>query len=115
MKTPIYNEDTHELHGYLVQDITGWQAQTVFGYTIERTASQQDAERVLRERGLSYTKGVWNYLDPDEREWFPCVISEAQEQRVTVIRTNELGYQEPELYKMVMLKLPSEDVLVKIS
>lgn len=115
VKTPIYNEDTHDLYGFLVKDITGWQAQTIFGYTIERTTSQEDAEKVLRERGLLYLKGTWNYLDPDDREWYPCVISDATERRVTVIRTNELGFQNQDDFKMVILNEPSEDTLVKIS
>lgn len=113
MRTALYDDETHEFLGYLVNDNGSWSAQTVFGYTIERTASKEAAEHIIREQGLVYLKGVWQYFDKDEDNWFSCTISGATEHQVTVIRTNELGYQVPELYKMSILKDPDENTLVK--
>ena len=114
-KTAIQHKETHELLGYVAKDSTSWLAQTIFHYTIERTTSPEDAERIVRERGLAFLMGTWNYFDKDEREWFPCVIKEAYEHRVIVIRTNVMGYQDPDTYKVVTIANPSEDKLVKIS
>lgn len=114
-KTAIYREDDDEFLGYVTKDATSWLAQTIFGYTIERTDSRQAAEAVVRERGLGYLMGVWQYYDKDDRAWCPCVIQEANEHRVTVIRTNAMGYQEPDSYKKVILVNPTENTLIKSS
>lgn len=114
-KTAFYDEETDDFLGNLVQDLTGWQAQTVFGYTIARTDSQSAAEDALREQGLTYLKGVWQYYDKDEYDWFSCILRDANEHRVTVIRTNALGYQTSEDFKMVVIKEPTDQVLVKSS
>lgn len=112
-KTPFYREDDDELLGYIIKDKTSWQAQTFFGYPIARTTTKQEAERVLRDGGLSYLLGTWQYFDKDEQQWFPCIIKEAFENRVIVIRTNSLGHQEPGSYKYVTLQNPDENTLVK--
>ena len=106
IRTPIHHEETKELLGYVAKDTTGWQAQTIFGYPIERVLSETDAEAILREKGLSYLMGIWQYFDTDDRAWYPCVIKEAMERRVAVIRTNEMGYQDPDTYKLVFLDSP---------
>ena len=115
-KIAYYREDDdhdHEFLGYLVQDTSGWQAQTIFGYTIARTETREDAEAILNEQGLTYLMGIWQYFDKDEQEWFPCVVKEAYEHRVTVIRTNAMGYQDPDDYKFVTIQKPTENVLIK--
>lgn len=112
-RTPLYHVETKELLGFLLQDTTGWQAQTIFGYTIARTKSEDEAKKVLRDQGLSILKGVWHYYDGDDHQWYPCVLHDAQEHRVTVIRTNAMGYQDPETYKMYTIKDPSDNTLVK--
>jgi hypothetical protein len=112
-KYALYRDDDHEFLGYVEQDAIGWQAQTIFGYLIERTTSQQDAERALQEKGLAYLTGVWQYFDPDEKQWFSCVIKEANQYRVTVVRTSQFGYHDPELHKVVILEAPTENELVK--
>lgn len=112
-RTPFFDVETKELLGFLLQDAAGWQAQTVFGYTIARTLSEDDAKRVLRDQGLSILKGVWQYYDGDDHQWHPCILRETQEHRVTVIRTNTMGYQDPETYKMYTIKDPSDHTLVK--
>ena len=114
-KTPLHRTDDNEFLGFIVQDAAGWQAQTIFGYTIERTTSKAAAEKILRERGLTFLMGTWQYYDTDDKDWFPCVIKEAHELRVTVIRTNALGYQDPDDYKMVSISKPSETRLIKSS
>lgn len=112
-KTPLYHEENNEFIGYLVRDISGWQAQTIFGYTIARTTNESDAEKVIREKGLTYLGGIWQYYDSDDYDWFPCVIKEASEHRVTVTRTNALGYQDPDDFKFFTIEDPTEEKLIK--
>lgn len=112
-KTPYYDEDTQEFLGFIVTDGSGWQTLTIFGYLIAHAGSQQQAELVLRQQGLSYLKGVWQYYDEEDKDWFYCVIKKAFEQYVTVNRTNALGYQDPEDYKQVVIENPSEITLIK--
>lgn len=114
-KTPLYHSDTHELLGYVTKDSSSWQAQTIFGYTIERTHTKEEAEKVLRERGLSYLMGVWQYYDKSDHEWHTCVIQEAYETMVKVNRTNAMGYQDPDDRKMYVVERPSETNLIKVS
>lgn len=114
-KTPLYRDEDNEFLGLLVKETTGWSAQTIFGYTIARTETEKEAKEVIFERGLTYLEGVWQYYDKDDHDWFPCVIKEANEHRVTVIRTNVLGYQDPDDFKIVILKEPTDQNLVKSS
>lgn len=111
--TPIYHPETKELLGAVREAPAGWTAETIFGYVIERTTSEQAAERVVRSQGSSYLGGVWHYYDKDDSEWFPCVIKEAHEHKVVVIRTNAMGYQSPDDFKLVVLEHPSEQHLTK--
>lgn len=114
-KTALHRADDNEFLGYIVKDVTGWQAQTIFGYLIERTTSKAAAEKVLNEQGLTYLTGIWQYFDKDDHAWFSCVLKEANKQRVTVIRTNDMGYQDPEDFKIVTLVNPTENTLIKAS
>ena len=112
---PIYREDDDEHLGYVARDDLGWQAQTIFGYTITRAETEAEAIRVVHERGLPFLAGVWQYLDADDKGWHECVIKEANPTRVVVIRTNAMGYQDPDDYKLVTLLKPTDEVLMKIS
>ncbi len=115
MKTAIYDKENKEFIGYVVKDANSWLAATIFGYVIERLETSEAAEQVIHEQGRTYLKGMWQYLDPDDRDWHPCIIKDANEQLVTVIRTNALGYQTPEDYKLVVLKKPNDNILIKSS
>jgi hypothetical protein len=108
---PILRDDDGELLGHVVQEPNGWSARTVFGYVLARTDTQEASEAVVRSEGLLVLKGLWRYFDTDERDWFPCVLKEVYEGKVTVVRTNELGYEDPEHYKRVVIKSPSETTL----
>lgn len=112
-KIPFHRIDDNELLGFLVDDGSSWQALTIFGYQISRTETRTAAETVLKEKGLSFLTGLWQYFDKDDKDWFPCVIKEAYEQKVIVNRTTELGYQDPDDYKQVIIENPSENDLVK--
>jgi hypothetical protein len=114
-KIPIHSYDDNEFLGFVVDDGNSWQAQTIFGYQIVRTSSENKAEAVLRETGPTFLKGLWQYYDDEDRDWFPCVIKQAFEKRVLVNRTTELGYQDPDDYKQVMIENPTENTLVKSS
>lgn len=115
MNQPIYDEDEKDILGYLIKDLGTWKAQTVFGYTIGRTETKDEALAIIKARGGNYLKGVWQYYDKDDHDWFPCVITKASEALVTVARTNVMGYQEPDIYKLVTLKQPDENILIKNS
>jgi len=112
-KTAYYRDEDHEFLGYIVETNHAWHAQTIFGYTIAIVESRRDAEKVLFEQGLGFLMGTWQYFDKDDQDWFPCVIKEAYPHRVVVIRTNAMGYQDPEDYKLVTLVKPTENILVK--
>jgi hypothetical protein len=112
-KTPMYSEDDDSFLGFIINDGTTWQAVTIFGYLIARTSSLKDAEMVLREEGPTYLKGLWQYFDTDDQDWFPCVIKKAHERMVVLNRTNGLGFQDPEDYKQVVIENPSEINLIK--
>lgn len=113
MKFPVYREDDDELLGYVTKDSTSWQAQTFFEYPLARATTRKETEAILVEQGLSYLAGTWQYYDKEDRDWFPCVIKEAFKNKITVIRTNTAGYQDPDDYKFVTLLHPDESVLVK--
>jgi len=114
-KTPLFQEDTRELLGFILHDAAGWEAQTIFGYSISRAKSKSEAEKIVHESGSEYLKGVWHYLDKDDEQWYPCVIKKAYEHQVTVARTNEMGYQDPSDYKLVTIDDPAETNLIKSS
>jgi len=114
-KTPVYSIDDESHIGFVVDDGDSWQATTIFGYLISRTLTRKDAESILQDKGLTYLKGVWQYYDRDDQDWFSCVIKQAFEQRVIINRTNTLGYQDPEDYKQVVIENPTENDLIKAS
>lgn len=112
-RTAYFRKDDKELLGFIAEENNSWVAETIFGHTIERTTSKTAAENVLRERGLSFLMGVWQYYDTDEHDWFSCVLKEANEHQVTVIRTTVMGHQDPDVYKLVTIKNPTDNNLVK--
>jgi hypothetical protein len=112
-KIPIHREDDGELLGFVVQDGAGWDAQTIFGYTMARAEDRGTVEEVVRQQGLMFLTGVWQYFDEDDKNWHPCILKEVNEHRVTVIRANSMGYQDPDDYKTVTIKDPSETNLIK--
>lgn len=112
-KRAIYRKDDDELLGFISQGTAGWDAQTIFGYSIARVDTEDEAERIVRENGLACLTGVWQYMDEDDRAWHPCILKEVYEHKVVVLRTNEMGYQDPDDYKIVTIKNPSETNLIK--
>lgn len=112
-RIPVRREDDNELLGFIVQDSLGWEAQTIFSYPIMRTDSETVARTAVREQGLAFLMGAWEYLDVDDQKWHTCILKEVYEHRVVVIRTNAMGYQDPDDYKTVVIKNPSETNLIK--
>ena len=41
---------------------------------VSGAAAPAAAEVAVRERGLSFLMGVWQYLDKDDRDWHTCII-----------------------------------------
>ena len=114
-KTPFYDEDTNEFLGFIVDDGTSFQLQTIFGYLIARVNTRKDAQRMLYQVGTTYLKGVWQYYDKDDKDWFYCVIKKAYEHEVIVNRTNALGFQDEDNSKQVIIEDPTDSDLVKTS
>lgn len=112
-KTPVLRDENGELLGYIVRDTTSWQAQTIFGYTIARATTDTEARQVLLDQGAHFLHGLWSYYDKDDQSWQPCVIAQATDRHVTVIRTNELGYQDQASYKRTIISSPTDTVLIK--
>lgn len=112
-RTPIIHEDTAEVLGFIEQSHGFWTAQTLFGYVFARSESQAAAEEAVRSQGLNILKGLWQYFDKKDKQWYPCILKDIYETRVVVIRTNEMGYQDPESYKLVTITDPSETTLAK--
>lgn len=115
MKQAIHDDEDKAFLGFVVHDNGSWTAQTIFGYIIARTPNRKAAEQAVRSKGRTYLEGTWQYFDKDDQQWNSCVIQDAQEHRVTIVRTNDMGYQDPESYKLVILKEPKEDSLIKNS
>ena len=116
MKTeriPINRPDDGELLGYVAYGSGSWQAQTVFGYTFARSSDREQIEQTVRDQGLQVLKSTWQYLDPDDGQWHPCVLKDVAPQQVTVIRTNAMGYQDPETVKHVVIRHPDDTKLIK--
>lgn len=112
-KIPIIRQDDGELLGHIQQEASGWSAQTIFGYVFARTETQAAADEVVRSQGLNILQGVWQYYDKQDKAWFPCILKEVFPNRVIVIRTNVMGYQTPDDYKLVSISNPKETDLVK--
>jgi hypothetical protein len=112
-KIPIIREDDGELLGYIAKESSGYTAQTIFGFILARTEDKASAEMIVRNEGLLVLKGMWRYYDESERDWYACILSEVFENKVIVIRTNELGYQDPAWHKVVTLKSPDDTMLQK--
>lgn len=112
-KIPITREDDGELLGFVAQDKAGWEAQTIFGYSMMRAEDRVTAENTVRAQGLGYLTGIWEYLDSEDQKWHACILKEVYENRVVIIRTTPMGYQDPDDYKIVTIRNPSEVNLVK--
>lgn len=112
-KIPIIRQDDGELLGYVEKEKSGWSAQTIFGYIFARASDQASVEETVRSQGLNILQGLWNYYDKQEKAWFPCILKEVFPGRVIVIRTNVMGYQTPDDYKLVSITNPQETDLVK--
>lgn len=112
-KQAIIREEDSELLGFVSKDGASWDAQTIFGYSMGRAATRAEAEARVREGGLAFLDGVWQYLDKDDQQWHSCVLKSATERQVTVVRTTPLGYQDPDDYKIVTIVNPSEANLIK--
>ena len=112
-RKPILRQDDAELLGYIQQTSTSWTAQTIFGLVIARVEDEKSAEMVVRNSGLTYLQGVWQYYDASDKSWYPCVLKEVFENRVVVVRTNELGFEDAAHYKHVVIKNPTEATLLK--
>jgi len=103
---PIYRKDDQELLGYVSQLGSAWSALTTFGYEFAVVATREEAERLVRRDGLRLLRGTWQYYDRDDHEWHSCVIKKVQFNRVTVMRTTSLGYNDPDHPGFIVINHP---------
>lgn len=101
---PVRRVDDNELAGFVRPLGILWEACTVFGYPFATAPSEQAAEALVREQGLSIMTGVWRYYDADDEAWYPGLIQEAAPDRVRVQRVSEHGYPDPEHREPVILE-----------
>jgi hypothetical protein len=106
-KTPIVRSDDSELLGYVVSEAEKWYAATLFGYIFKEAVSEDEAETLVRSRGLDMLTGVWQYYDEKDDDWKFCIIKEASPKSVTIIKTNYMGYQDAATSDIVTLDHPA--------
>jgi hypothetical protein len=104
---PIHRQDDGELLGFVTNTKNAWSARTIFGYEFAVTESRDDAIRQVKEKGLSFLMGVWQFYDKHSKEWRPCIIKEARPDQVTIIRTNMFGLEDPDERGMQTISNPT--------
>ena len=104
---PVVRPEDGELLGYVGGDGNKWFAATIFGYVFKEAASGDEAETLVRSRGLDVLTGVWQYYDEKDDDWKFCIIKEASPKSVTVIKTNYMGYQDSAVSDIVTLDHPA--------
>lgn len=104
----IHHDETDELLGYVSKETSGWAARTIFRLVLTRTETKVDADNFVRNNGLRSLTCIWRYYDADDKAWFACKLLEVYETRVVVARTDELGLEDPTLYKRVTIQSPNE-------
>lgn len=114
-RIPVIRDDDGEVLGYVAKERSGWSAQTLFGYVFARSDSRDAIEETVRSQGLGVLQGVWQYYDKQDKRWYPCVLKETYENRVVVVRTNEMGYEDGDNYERVSIVNPNDTNLVKSS
>lgn len=111
--TPILDAEDGTLLGFVAQDSNGWVAKLPFGYMMGRATTEGEAETIVRAQAKLMQSGLWQYYDENDGEWYPCILKKVHERRVTVARTNELGYIDVDDDKRVDINDPDETKLVK--
>jgi len=110
---PILRGENGELVGFVSRIAGSWAAMTIFGYTITRVETEEEASDIVRTDGLTFLQGLWQYYDESDKQWYPCTLKEVYENKVVLTRTNDMGYEDPNGYKRVTLRHPSEANLQK--
>ncbi|MGO1972704.1 MAG: hypothetical protein ACTH2Q_07075 [Propionibacteriaceae bacterium] len=81
LQHPVRREDG-ETVGFVAETPDGWVPTTVFGHPVGAACDRDDAERHLRELGMSYLAETWELAAADD--WIAVQIVEASPQQVTV-------------------------------
>lgn len=74
---PIHRAHDGELLGSIHATDDGWQARTVFGATIGRAATREEATRIVHDQGLAALAKRWFHRDRRTGEWQVVVLTEA--------------------------------------
>lgn len=109
---PVHRTTDSELVGFIQQTPDGWDALTIFKLPFAHAKTEDDARATVNNKGLETLTGTWQYFDADDQQWCPCVLKEATESQVTVVRTDMFGYQDGSS-KQVTLQHPTTQNLRK--
>lgn len=110
--TPVHRSTDNELVGFIQQTPQGWDAATIFKLPFAHAQAEDQARSLVLNKGLEVLTGTWHYYDQDDKDWCPCVLKEATEDQVTVVRTDMFGYQDGSS-KQVVLHHPTAADLKK--
>jgi hypothetical protein len=109
---PVLHQDSGEIIGYVRQDKSGWSGSTVFKYVLGRADTMEDAMRIVTEHAYRSGTATWQYFDTDDNAWHSCIMKEVYEDRVVVLRTNDMGYHSHALYKIITIENPDDTKLI---
>jgi hypothetical protein len=102
---PIHRQEDNELLGYILHDDTEWLPLTIFGYALDHCLTEEDAMRVVNNKGLESLMDTWQYFDSKLDDWFNCAIIEAKKNKIT-IRITDYGH--PDAHQTLVLHAPSD-------
>ncbi len=75
---PVRREHDDELEGFVVQDLDGWQALTVFHGVLGRAPTREAAVVVVHRRGLASLAERWYWRPRYSGEWQVVVPQESR-------------------------------------
>ncbi|WP_086820443.1 hypothetical protein [Allokutzneria sp. NRRL B-24872] len=90
----VHRDDDGEILGHLVPTTTGWQPMTVFAAALAGPSDFEQAERVLRNDGMSCLADIW-WVEHEPGEWREARIQEARPNRLRVWWADPMVEQSP--------------------
>lgn len=79
----IHREEDGEILGYLQRTGSGWQPTTVFHAVLAEPTARAEAERILRNDGLSCLGDTW-WVEDEPGRWREARIQEAHPTRLRI-------------------------------
>lgn len=110
---PVHRNEDGELLGFIQEQKDLWLSLTIFGYVFDTAATAELAKEFVLKKGLSVLTGIWYYFDEKTDTWYPCLIKEASENQVIVVRSTEQGYLDPTINTIKVISNPDISKLKK--